>query len=208
VLRSLGIQDAEYIPVTVTYERVPEDILFREFKASTRRTKIAKYIYDHYYTFFKAPFSKELRQEKSRVCVRFGRGIPTAFNGKARDFAESMRHEIARLTRVYETTLIFHSLHNKFVLSKQELRKNIQEDLHILRAKKIDCSPLYDSRNRLEPLDRMLNRVARLFNFAESPVIPLKTYRTLEHDQHEVFIHNPHLAAYYANKLKYILQAE
>jgi len=62
--------------VAVTYERVPEDILFREFKASTRRTKIAKYIYDHYYTFFKAPFSKELRQEKSRVCVKFGQGIP------------------------------------------------------------------------------------------------------------------------------------
>ena len=208
VLKGLGITDAEYIPVTVAYERVPEDILFREFKASTRRTKIAKYIYDYYYTFFKAPFSKGLRQEKSRVCVRFGEGIPTAFTGKARDFAESIRREIARLTRVYETTLIFHSLNNKFVLPKQELRKNVLENLRILRSKKVDCSPLYDSKNRLEPLDRMLNRVARLFNFTESPVIPLKTYRTLEHDKHEVFIHNPHLAAYYANKLKYILQAE
>jgi hypothetical protein len=208
VLKSLGIDDAEYIPVAVTYERVPEDILFREFKASTRRTKIAKYIYDHYYTFFKAPFSKQLRQEKSRVCVRFGEGIPTAFSGKARYFAESIRREIARLTRVYETTLVFHSLNNKFVLSKQELRKNIQENLRILRSKKIDCSPLYDSKNRPEPLDRMLNHVARLFNFSENPVIPLKTYRTLEHDKNEVFIHNPHLAAYYANKLRYILQAE
>jgi hypothetical protein len=31
----------------------------------------------------------------------------------------------------------------------------------------------------------MLNRVERLFNFAESPIIPLKTYRTLEHDQND-----------------------
>ena len=208
VLGSLGITDAEYIPVAVTYERVPEDILFREFKASTRRTRIAKYVYDHYYTFFKAPFSKGLRQEKSRVCVKFGEGVPAAFSGKGRDFAERMRDEISRLIRVYETTLIFHSLNDKFAISKRELRKNIQENLRILKSKKIDCSPLYDSKNRLEPLDRMLNRVARLFNFAESPVIPLKTYRTLEHDKNEVFIHNPHLASYYANKLKYVLKGE
>ena len=54
----------------------------------------------------------------------------------------------------------------------------------------------------------MLNRVARLFNYAESPVIPLKAYRTLEHDKNEVFIHNPHLAAYYSNKLRYILSGD
>jgi hypothetical protein len=208
VLKGLGLADAEYIPVAVTYERVPEDILFREFKASTRRTKIAKYIYDHYYTFFKAPFSKELRQEKSRVCVKFGEGVPAAFGGKARDFAERMRHEIGRLIRVYETTLIFHSLNDKFAVSKQELRRNLHENLRVLRAKKIDCSPLYDAHGRLQPLDRMLNRVARLFNFTESPVIPLKTYRTLEHDRNEVFIHNPHLASYYSNKLRYILEAD
>jgi hypothetical protein len=177
VLKSLGLGDAEYVPVAVTYERVPEDILFREFKASTRRTKIAKYIYDHYYTFFKAPFSKQLSQEKSRVCVKFGKGIPAAFAGKARDFAERMRHEIGSLIRVYETTLIFRSLNDKFALSKHELRRNI-------------------------------NRVARLFNFTESPIIPLKAYRTLEHDKNEVFIHNPHLAAYYSNKLRYILEVD
>ena len=131
--------------MAVTYERVPEDILFREFKASTRRTKIAKYIYDHYYTFFKAPFSKELHQDKSRVCVKFGEGIPAAFSGKARDFAERLRHEIGRLIRVYETTLIFHSLNDKFALSKQELRRNIHENLRVLKSRKIDCSPLYDA---------------------------------------------------------------
>jgi hypothetical protein len=54
----------------------------------------------------------------------------------------------------------------------------------------------------------MLNRVARLFNFAENPVIPLKAYRTLEHDRNEVFIHNPHLASYYSNKLRYVLESD
>jgi hypothetical protein len=51
----------------------------------------------------------------------------------------------------------------------------------------------------------MLKRVEELFNFAERPVVPLKSYLTLEHDKNEVFIHNPHLAAYYGNKLNYIL---
>jgi hypothetical protein len=205
VLKQLGITDAEYIPVAVTYERVPEDILFREFKASTRRTKIAKYIYDHYYTFFKAPFSKELHQDKSRVCVKFGKGIPAAFTGKARDFAERIRREIGQLVRVYESTLIFRSVNNKFALSKQELRASVLENLRKLRAQRIDCTAVLDGHGRPYPLDRMLNRVARLFNFPESPIIPLKTYRTLEHDANEVFIHHPHLAAYYSNKLKYIL---
>ena len=205
VLKQLGITAAEYIPVAVTYERVPEDILFREFKASTRRTKIAKYIYDHYYTFFKAPFSKELHQEKSRACVKFGQGIPAAFTGKARDFAERIRHEIGQLVRVYESTLIFRSVNNKFALSKQELRASVLENLRKLRAQRIDCTAVLDSHSRPYPLDRMLNRVAKLFNFPESPIIPLKSYRTLEHDENEVFIHHPHLAAYYSNKLKYIL---
>jgi hypothetical protein len=204
-LKDLGIGDAEYIPVAVTYERVPEDVLFREFRASTRKTKIAKYIYDHYYTFFKAPFSKELHQEKSRACVKFGKGVPANFTMKARDFAEHIRHEIGKLIRVYESTLIFHSVGGRFILPKKELAQSIQENLKKLKEQKIDCSPLYGPKGRLLPLDRMLSRVEKLFNFPESPIIPLKTYRTLEHDQNEVFIHNPHLASYYSNKLKYIL---
>lgn len=208
VLGELGLSDAEFIPVAVSYERVPEDILFREFKAATRRKKIFKYIYDHYYTFFRAPFSKELRQEKTRVCVRFGEGLPARFSGKARDFAEQIRHEIGRLVRVYESTLLFRSLNNKFALSKHELRASVQENLRKLRALRIDCSPVLDEHNRPLSLDRMLNHVARQFNSEVSPVIPFKSYRTLEHDRNEVFIHNPHLAAYYANKLKYILELE
>ncbi len=206
-LRDLQIDDAEYIPVAVTYERVPEDVLFREFKAKTRKTKIAKYIYDHYYTFVKAPFSKELHQSKGRALVRFGEGLSPAFD-RARDFAELIRRQIGRLTRVYPSTIVFGSLQNKFILPKTELRDNVLHNVDKLHRQGIDCSPLYGSRGQLYSLDALLNRVESLFNFPQSPIIPLKSYLALEHDKNEVFIHNPHLAAYYGNKLKYILSAQ
>jgi hypothetical protein len=205
VLRELGIRNAEYVPVSISYERVPEDVLFREFRAKTRRPAMAKYIYDHYYTFFKAPYSKELRQEKSRVCMKFGEGIPADFSGRARDFAETVRHEIAKLTRVYETTLIFRSINNRFTLPKRELKLNMVHNIRKLQSLGIDCSPLHVDTGRFLTLDTMLKRVEDLFNFRERPVVPLKSYLTLEHDKNEVFIHNPHLAAYYGNKLNYIL---
>lgn len=204
-LRDLGIRDAEYVPVSVSYERVPEDVLFREFKAKTRRKKIAKYLYDHYYTFIKAPFSKELHQDKSRVVVKFGAGIPTESDLRARDFAERVRFEVARLTRVYESTIVFNSLNHRFALPKKELERNVLETIHILREMKVDLSPLYTPSGRLQSIDAMLRRVEAMFNFSTNPIIPLKSYLTLEHDKNEVFIHNPHLATYYANKLKYLL---
>jgi hypothetical protein len=205
VLRELGIDNAEYIPVSISYERVPEDVLFREFRAQNHRPAMAKYIYDHYYTFFKAPYSKELRQEKSRVCMKFGEGIPTDFRIRARDFAESVRFEIAKLSRVYETNLIFHSIENRFTLSKRDLKLNIVHNIRRLQSLNIDCSPLHTDPDRFISVDAMLKRVESLFNFRERPVVPLKSYLTVEHDKNEVFIHNPHLAAYYGNKLNYIL---
>ncbi|MBN1837116.1 MAG: 1-acyl-sn-glycerol-3-phosphate acyltransferase [Spirochaetales bacterium] len=207
-LKELGIRDAEYIPVSISYERVPEDSLFREFKATSRRKKIFKYIYDHYYTFFKAPFSKELRQEKTRVCVKFGTGLPVDFGGKARQFAEQIHYEIGRLVRVYESTLVFHSVNNKFIIPKKELKVNMQRDLEKLHRLGVDCSPLYDDAGRLYPLERMLRRVESIFNFPKNPVSPLKSYVTMEHDKNEVFILNPHLASYYANKLRYIMSRD
>jgi hypothetical protein len=207
-LKELGIQDAEYIPVSVSYERVPEDSLFREFRTTSRRKRIAKYIYDHYYTFFKAPFSKELRQEKTRVCIKFGAGLPVDFGGKARQFADQIHLEIGRLVRVYESTLLFHSVKNKFIIPKKELKGNIQRDLEKLHRLGVDCSPLYDSSGRLISLERMLRRVESIFNFPKNPVSPLKSYLTMDHDKNEVFILNPHLAAYYANKLRYILSQD
>jgi len=204
-LKELGIEEAEYVPVSVSYERVPEDSLFREFRSKSRRKRIAKYIYDHYYTFFKAPFSKELRQEKTRVCIKFGSGLPVDFGGKAREFSERIHFEIGRLVRVYESTLVFHSVNNKFIIPKKELKENIQRDLDQLHRLGVDCSPLYDSSGRLIPLDRMLRRIESIFNFPKNPVSPLKSYLTMDHDRNEVFILNPHLASYYANKLRYIL---
>ena len=201
VLRELGIRDAEYIPVSISYERVPEDVLFREFRATTHRPAMAKYIYDHYYTFFKAPYSKELRQEKSRVCMKFGEGIPVDFSGRAREFAETVRSEIAKLTRVYETTLIFHSIENRFTLPKRDLKLNVVRNIRRLLELDIDCSPLQIGPDHYLSIDAMLKRVEGLFNFRERPVVPLKSYLTLEHDKNEVFIHNPYLAAYDGNKL-------
>jgi len=206
VLRDIGVSEAEYIPVNITYERVPEDILFREFKANTRPRKIAKYIYDHYYTFVKAPFSKELHQAKSRVCVRFGAGVPASFDGKAKEFAQYMHARIGELVRVYESMIVFSSLNNRFSISKKELKQNIQENLARLEALHIDCSPLYNHQGKLCSLDSMLNRIATLFNQPKIPIIALKSYLTLEHDHNEVFIHHPHLAAYYGNKLRFLLQ--
>jgi hypothetical protein len=166
---------------------------------------MAKYIYDHYYTFFKAPYSKEIRQEKSRVCMKFGEGIPVDFSGRAREFAETVRSEIAKLTRVYETTLIFHSIENRFTLPKRDLKLNVVRNIRKLQAMGIDCSPVRKGPDHYLSIDTMLRRVEGLFNFRERPVVPLKSYITLEHDKNEVFIHNPHLAAYYGNKLNYIL---
>ena len=207
-LKELGIEEAEYIPVSVSYERVPEDSLFREFRTKSRRKRIAKYIYDHYYTFFKAPFSKELRQEKTRVCIKFGAGIPVEFGGKAREFAERVRFEIGKMVRVYESTLVFHCVDNKFIIPKKELKENLRRNLRKLTHLGIDCSPLLDSAGRPIPLDRMLRRIESIFNFPKSPVSPLKSYLTMEHDKNEVFILNPHLASYYGNKLDYILSRD
>ncbi len=204
-LRETGITNVEYIPVNVSYERVPEDILFREFKAKSRKTRIAKYIYDHYYTFIKAPFSKELHQLKSRVCIKFGAGIEANFKMKARQFTEILHYQIGKLIRVYESMIVFYSLNNKFIIGKKELKQKILKNIGKLKAQNIDCSPLYSEAGRLLSLDAMLNRITRLFNFPQSPIIPLKSYLTLEYDKNEVFIHHPHLASYYGNKLKYIL---
>jgi hypothetical protein len=139
------------------------------------------------------------------VCIKFGQGIPVDFAGRAREFAESVRFEIAKLTRVYETTLIFHSIENRFTLPKRDLKLNVVRNIRKLQELNIDCSPMKQGPERFISVDTMLKRVEGLFNFRERPVVPLKSYITLEHDKNEVFIHNPHLAAYYGNKLKYIL---
>ena len=137
--------------------------------------------------------------------MKFGKGIPTDFRCRAREFAEIVRFEIAKLTRVYETTLIFHSIENRFTLPKRDLKLNVVHNVKKLQSLDVDCTPLHKAPGQYLSIDAMLKRVEGLFNFRERPVVPLKSYITLEHDRNEVFIHNPHLAAYYGNKLHYIL---
>jgi hypothetical protein len=101
--------------------------------------------------------------------------------------------------------LIFHSIENRFTLPKRELKLKVVQNIRKLQSLGIDVSPLRRGPDRFISVDTMLRRVENLFNFRERPVVPLKSYLTLEHDKNEVFIHNPHLAAYYGNKLEYIL---
>lgn len=203
-LKALSISYARYIPVNITYERVPEDIVFREFQANTRKSKIAKYIYDHYYTFIKAPISRRLRDQKSRVCIKFGEGIPALTKMKAKDLSKSIRDQLGRLVRVYESMLVFSSLENRFKMSRTDLEERVSTNLDIINEKGLDTSPLYSETGR-QSLEEMLMRTVKIFNFPKIPIIPSKSYMTLEYDPYEIFVHHPHLAAYYSNKLAHVL---
>ncbi len=198
--------DAVYVPVNVSYERVPEDILFREYKARTRRSKIAKYVYDHYYTFLKAPLSRAVRRRQTRVVLMFGKAIPVKNGLRAREMAHRMHHELGRLMRVYESQVLFHSIENRFRLSKSDLEQRVLEVIRKVEDEGLDTSPLYDSEGHIRSIDEMLGRLARIFNIPRIPIIPSKSYMTIEYDDHEVFVHHPHLASYYANKLEHLFQ--
>ena len=199
--------DAVYVPVNISYERVPEDILFREYRAITRRSKIAKYVYDHYYTFVKAPLSRAVRRRQTRVVLHFGGAIPVRSDLRARQMASLVHHELGRLMRVYESQIVFHAIGNRFRIAKNELRQRVQESLVLVEKEGLDTSPLHDSDGKVRDLDDMLNRLCRIFNIPRIPIIPSKSYMTIEHDEHEVFIHHPHLASYYGSKLQHLFAA-
>ena len=204
-VRQIEIDNAFFVPVNISYERVPEDIVFREYQAKTRKTKIAKYVYDYYYTFIKAPITRRMREQRCRVCVRFGEGVPADGSLRAREQARVVRHEMGKLTRVYESTLLFASLDDHFRVSRSELEKRIAQNLDRLEEHGMDTSPMYLHGRRLS-LDAILERTARLFNYPRAPVIASKAYTTLEYDDDNVFVRHPHLAAYYGNKLRHALQ--
>ena len=68
----------------------------------------------------------------------------------------------------------------------------------------LDVSPLAtDGQQRT--LEEMLMRTTRVFNFPKIPIIATHSYMTLEYDENEIFVHHPHIASYYANKLDHIL---
>jgi 1-acyl-sn-glycerol-3-phosphate acyltransferase len=199
------LSNGVYIPVNISYERVPEDILFREYRARSRRSRIAKYVYDHYYTFVKAPLSRSVRRRQTRVCIKFGDPVPVDGEMRARDLADLMRDRLSRLTRVYEGMLVFPSLDSRYRVSKEALARRIDENLARVEELGLDTSPLYHADGRRKTLDELLARLERVFNIPRIPILPSKSYVTIEHDRHEVFIHHPHLASYYANKLKHLL---
>ena len=205
--RVSALEDAVYIPVNISYERVPEDILFREYKARSRRSKIAKYVYDHYYTFVKAPLSRAVRRRQTRVCAKFGEPIPVKNDLRGREMADLIRDRLSRLTRVYESQLVFHSLDSRYRVGRDELWRRIEENVRHVESLGLDTSPLRHQDGSLRTLDEMLERVAHTFNMPRIPIIPSKTYTTIEYDRNEVFIHNPHLASYYANKLRHLFPA-
>ena len=67
----------------------------------------------------------------------------------------------------------------------------------------LDTTPLYRN-GRRKSLDELLERTAELFNYPHIPIIATRSYQTLEYDEREIFIHHPHLASYYGNKLSHL----
>ena len=207
-IRQTDVKEALYIPVNISYERIPEDIVFREYQARSRKSKIAKYVYDHYYAFIKMPFARRIRDQRSRVLIRFGEGVPSDRHRRPRELAAVLHERIGKLMRVYESTLLFASFDDRYKMSRDELEARVAATLERVEAHGLDTSPLYDADQRRLPLEDLLARTVKVYNFPDVPIIPSKSYMTLEYDNREVFIHHPHLASYYGNKLKHLLQAD
>ena len=202
-IKRLKIDNAFYIPINITYERVPEDIVFREYQAQSRKGKIAKYLYDHYYTFAKTPFSRRVNNQRSKVILRFGEGISINNSKKSRKTAFEVQESMSKLIKVYESSLIFASIDNHFRVDKRLLSETVKRNISELEKQKVDTSCLYE-RNEIKTLDSMLERTAKIFN-RPNPISPTKTYKIIEYDKNEVFIHQPHLAYYYSNQLSHFL---
>ena len=205
-LRDLQITNAVYVPVNISYERVPEDIVFREYKTKVRKSKIAKYVYDHYYTFLKVPVSWRIRDKMIRACVKFGEGIPADSDLKARDMAHLVWERLGRLMRVYDGNLVFSSLGNRFRVPRTEVSDALARNLELLQAAGLDTEPVAPGGN-LKDTSEMLARTAKVFNFPKIPIIATHSYTTIEYDENEIFVHHPHIASYYSNKLDHILRA-
>ena len=112
---------------------------------------------------------------------------------------------MGKLARVYESAVLFSSLDHRFRISRDELTKRVTANIDRLEAHGMDTSALYSGGRRLS-LQAMLERTARLFNYPRTPIIASKAYLALEYDDENVFVHHPHLAAYYGNQLKHVLQ--
>ena len=92
-------------------------------------------------------------------------------------------------------------------MSRDELEDRLAANLERIEAHGLDTAPLYGADRRRLPTEDLLARTVKVYNFPDVPIIPSKSYMTLEYDDREVFIHHPHLASYYGNKLNHILKA-
>lgn len=202
-LRDLGIEKASYIPVNISYERVPEDMIFRSYRAESRKSKIAKYVYDNYYAFVRVPMMRRIRNQRSRVVIKFGEAISADLRTRAKDVAAMLYQQLSRMIRVYESTAVFASLGNRYHISREELEERVEATVRLADSAGLDTSPLYRDCKR-KSLEELLERTAMLFNYPRIPIIATKAYQTLEYDEREVFIHHPHLASYYGNKLSHL----
>ncbi|MCY4374607.1 MAG: hypothetical protein OXC31_12590, partial [Spirochaetaceae bacterium] len=202
-LRDLRVERASYIPINISYERVPEDMVFRAYRAGSRKGKLAKYVYDNYYAFIEVPLKRRVRNQRSRVVIKFGDAMASDLRARAKEVARSVYDQIARLIRVYESTAVFASLDNRFRISRTELEDRVDRTVTAADAAGLDTSPLYRD-GRRKSLEELLERTAELFNYPHIPIIATKSYRTLEYDDREVFIHHPHLASYYGSKLSHL----
>ena len=178
-VRQLQIEGAQYVPVNISYERIPEDIVFREYQARSRKSKFAKYVYDHYYAFMKMPFARRIRDQRSRVLIRFGEGIPVDRALRAREMAALVRERMGKLMRVYESTLVFASLDDRYKMSREELEDRVAANLERIEAYGLDTSPLYTPERRRLSLEEMLARTVKIYNFPDVPIFPSKSYMTL-----------------------------
>ena len=202
-LRDLHVEQASYIPINISYERVPEDMVFRAYRAGSRKGKLAKYVYDNYYAFIEVPLKRRVRNQRSRVVIKFGDAMTADLRARAKEVARSVYDQLARLIRVYESTAVFASLDNRFRISRTELEDRVDRTVTAADDAGLDTSPLYRD-GRRKSLEELLERTAELFNYPHIPIIATKSYRTLEYDDREVFIHHPHLASYYGNKLSHL----
>jgi hypothetical protein len=197
------MENASYIPVNISYERVPEDMVFRAYRANSGSGKFAKYVYDNYYTFLRVPLTRRIRNQRSRVVIKFGEAMPADLHTRTKEVARSVFDQLARLIRVYESTAVFASLDNRFRISRTELEDRVDRTVTAADEAGLDTTPLYQDGKR-KSLDALLERTAELFNYPHIPIIATKSYRTLEYDEREIFIHHPHLASYYGNKLRHL----
>ena len=202
-LRDLSMEKASYIPINISYERVPEDMIFHSYRDGSGKSKIAKYVYDNYYAFVRVPIMRRVRNQRSRVVIKFGDAMAADPRTRAKEVARALHDQLARLIRVYESTAVFASLDNRFRISRTELEDRVDRTITAADAAGLDTTPLYRDGTR-KSLDELLARTAELFNYPHIPIIATKSYRTLEYDDREIFIHHPHLASYYGNKLSHL----